>query len=117
MSYQQYYGGLIWTNHAIERLSQRGLSQELAWTAFKNPDSTRLGSQQDATEYIKRVDTSRITLIAKQNEKREWIVLSCWIDPPLPGSIDAKKKERYLKYQKASFWGKFFLTLKNQLGL
>ena len=89
------YGGIIWTNHALERLSQRGLSRELAWTAFKNPDDTYSGKNPGSVEYHKKISSSNVTLIAKQNEKKEWIVISVWVDPPLPGSIDAKKQQNY----------------------
>lgn len=112
----QYYGGVIWTNHVLERLGQRGLTQNLAWEAFKNPDRSFSGKETDTIEYQKRFDHSLVTIIAKKNEKNEWVILSCWIDPPLPGTIDVKKKEEYKKYQKASFWGKIFLTFKKQLG-
>lgn len=116
MSDNHYYGGLIWTNHALERLGQRGLTQEMAWQSFKNPDRSFSGKKIGTIEYQKRFNHSQVTIIAKKNEKNEWLILSCWIDPPLPGSIDAKKKEEYRKYQKAGFWGKFFLTCKKQLG-
>lgn len=112
----QYYGGIIWTNHALERLGQRGLSQDLAWQTYRYPDSSFKGKQSGTTEYRKRFEKSLITLIAKQNEKKEWIVLSCWIDPPLAGSIDAKKKDDYKKYQKSSGLIKILLTIKKQLG-
>lgn len=116
MSDNQYYGKAIWTNHALERLGQRGLTQELAWRTFQFPDKSLKGKQLGAIEYQKFFGKSLITVIAKQNEKKEWIILSCWIDPPLDGSIDIRKKEDYKKYQKASFWGKFLITLKRQLG-
>ncbi len=112
---QSHYGGAIWTNHALERLGQRGLSQNLAWQAFSHPDKQLKGKKPDTVEFQKRVGGSLITIIAKQNEKREWIILSNWIDPPLPGTMDYYKKEEYKKYQKSSFWGKVFLTLKKQL--
>lgn len=116
MGSQQYYGNVIWTNHALERLGERGLSQELAWQAFKNPDRTIKGKEKGTVEYQKRFHKSLVIIIAKQNEKGEWVILSCWIDPPLPGSIDARKKEEYKRYKQASFWGKLLLTLKKQLG-
>jgi hypothetical protein len=116
MSFNQYYGNAIWTNHALERLGQRGLSQDLAWQAFRYPDQSFQGKNPGTTEYQKKFGKSLVTIIAKQNEKREWIILSCWIDPPLPGSIDIKKQEDWKKYKKAGFWGKFWLTVKKQLG-
>lgn len=110
-----YYKGAIWTTHALERLGQRGLSQDLAWQAFAHPDKKLTGKNPGTIELQKHVSNSLITVIAKQNEKREWIILSNWIDPPLPGTMDYYKKEEYKKYQKAGFWGKFFLTLKKQI--
>ncbi len=112
----QYYGGIIWTNHALERLDQRGLSQELAWETFQRPDQKLAGKKQGTSEYQKRVNNSLITVIATQNEKNEWVVLSCWIDPPLFGTADYRKKEAYTKYRKAGFWGKVWYTVKKQLG-
>lgn len=115
MKYAQRYGGLIWTNHAILRLKERGFSQDQALLAFKNPDQSFKG-KKGGVEYRKRIENSLLTLIAKQNERREWVVISAWVDPPLPGSPDWKKREEYRKYQKASFWGKFWLTFKGQIG-
>lgn len=117
MGVNQQYGGLVWTNHALERLKSRGLPQDMAWEAFRNPDKTVAARNPDAKEFRKRFDKANVTVIAKQNEKNEWIILSCWVDPPFPGSVDWKNRENYHKLQKASFWGKMFLTLKQQLGL
>lgn len=117
MLYKQYFGGLIWTHHAIERMKARGLSQDMAKEAFAKPDKTLPGKTQGSFEYQKQFDSSRVTLIAKQNDKYEWIVLSAWIDPPLPGSPDAKQKVAYYQYQKAGFWGKLWLTFRNQTGM
>lgn len=112
----QNYGGIIWTNHALSRLGQRGLTQELAWEAFNLPDREVSSREKGTMQYEKRFGRSLVTIIAKQNEKREWIIISCWVDPPLPGSIDAKQKVEYKKYQKSSFLSKFLLTAKKQLG-
>lgn len=117
MAHQQHYGGAIWTNHALERLDQRGLTQQLAWQTFHDPDVAEKGKNPGTTEFRKRFGKSTVTVIGKRNEKNEWIILSNWIDPPLPGTVDFKKREDWLKYKKASFWGKVLFTLKKQLGL
>lgn len=114
MTGQRVYKGAIWTNHALQRLGQRGLTQELAASAFTNPDNV-IPAKNGGTEYQKRVKNSLVTVIAKKNEKGEWLILSNWIDPPLPGSIDIKKREDYNKYRKASLWGKIWLEIRNQL--
>jgi hypothetical protein len=117
MSGARIYGDVIWTNHALERLGQRGLTQHLAWQAFRYADKSLPGKNAGTTEYQKRVGKSLITVIATQNEKREWLILSCWIDPPLPGSIDIKNNKYWQAYKKAGFWGKFWITIKKQLGI
>jgi len=80
MSYSKSYKGVIWTNHAIDRLRARNIPQEYAWKAFRFPDSTKRGKASDSNEYIKKIDRYTVTIIAKQNEKKEWLILSVWID-------------------------------------
>lgn len=115
MQGQQHYGGAIWTNHARERLGQRGLSQDLAAQTFSLPDVTLTGKQPGTFEYQKRFGKSTVTVIAKQNEKYEWIILSCWIDPPLYGTEDYKKNQEYKKFTRTKGWKRWLLTLKKQL--
>lgn len=116
MPYNHQYGGVIWTNHALERLHQRKLPQHIAFLAFSNPDTRTTGKQHGTIELQKAYKNSTITLIVKQNERKEWLVLSAWIDPPIYGTIDYKKKQSWKKYKKAGFWGKFWYHFKKQLG-
>ncbi len=113
----QYYGGAIWTNHALDRLNERGLTQDIASRAFNHPDRTIEGRESGTKQYQKRFDKSLVTVVAKQNEKSEWIILSTWVDPPMAGSKDERKRKNYHNYQKATFWGKIWIIVKNQLGL
>lgn len=115
MAYDQHYKGIIWTNHALERLKQRKLDQHTAWKAFKSPDTSVKGKQTGTMEYQKKVGTSFVTIIARKNDKREWVILSCWVDPPLEGSIDIKKKKDYINYKKAGFWGRLWIDMRKQL--
>lgn len=117
MTVSKLYGNAIWTNHALERLEARRMPQSVAYKAFSSPDTSTRGKKQGTWEYTKTIQGHLITIIAKQNEKGEWIILSCWADPPFVGSMDIKKNEEYRKYKKAGFWGKFWLTFKKQLGL
>lgn len=115
MAYNQNYKGIIWTNHALERLKQRRLDQEIAWKAFNNPDTSVKGKQSGTMEYQKKFGKSLVTIIATKNDKREWIILSCWVDPPMEGSIDIQKKKDYIKYQKAGFWGRLWIDVRKQV--
>ncbi len=92
MNYSRTYGGVIWTNHALERLKGRKIPQELAWKAFRFPETTKKGKASGSFEFSKKLDIYDITVIAKKNDRREWIIVSCWIDPPLPGSVDLQER-------------------------
>lgn len=98
-------------------MRDRGLPQEQAFDAFINSNSYENGKEPGTIEYVKTKDNYKTTIIAKQNEKKEWIIISAWVDPPMPGSVDVQKQEAYKRYQKSSFWGKLLLTLKRQIGL
>jgi hypothetical protein len=113
----QYYGGVIWTNHALERMRERGVGQDMVLQAFNSPDRTQPGREKGTNQYQKRFGNSLVTAVGKQNDKNEWIIISAWIDPPLPGSDDAKRKFAYKTYQDATFWRKIWITVKRQLGL
>ena len=111
------YSDIIFTNHAIDRMKQRGLTYDHVRETVKNPDRSFGGKESGTTESIRQYGNSRVTIITKKNPQNEIIVLSAWIDPPLPGTPDARKKERYDEYRKASGFKKFFLTFLRQLGM
>lgn len=117
MASPNHYRGLIFTNHALQRLDERRFPIDMVVETFNRPDTQEPAKQTGAMELRKRFETSTVTVIAKQNDRKEWVVLSCWIDPPLPGTKDYKERQRYHAYRKAGFWGKVWLTIRNQLGL
>lgn len=123
MPYNQQYGNVIWTNHALERLHQRKLPQHIAYLAFQKPDERFRGKNPGTWELQRKYtvpnteQTATITLIVKQNERKEWLILSAWIDPPIYGTADHKKREAWKQYKKSGFWGKLWYVIKKQLGL
>jgi hypothetical protein len=112
---QKKYGGVIWTNHALQRLSERGLSQKMAWTAFQYPEDSIKLDGSGTMEYRKSFGNSVVTVVAKKNDHRQWVIVSCWINPPIPGTIDARKKAWYKKFRAAGFWGKFWMEIKRAI--
>lgn len=117
MNSSQRYGGLIWTNHALERLTERGLPQDLAWQAYRYPDDVQKDTYKHSTTYTKRHHQYLITIVLKENERKELIVVSAWMNPPMKGTEDYHKKQQYHAYKKASFWGRVWLVIKQQLGM
>ena len=116
MSYSIHYKNSIWTTHALERLKDRNIPQHEAWQAFNSPEQQTKGKSAGTTEFRKTIQGRDYTIIASQNNKREWIILSCWVHPPFTGSIDIPKKKAYLKYKNSSTWGKIWIQIKRAFG-
>ncbi len=75
---KQNYKGLIFTNHALERMQQRGVRQKDAWATWRKPDTKHFSKNQNVWVYFKDLNTRKIKIVAKQNEKKQWIALSVW---------------------------------------
>lgn len=106
---------IIFTNHALDQITNRGISKNDAYNTFKSPDRSFNG-KQGGTEFHKRFDGFEITLIGKRNEKNEWIAISVWRNPPLAGTKDAKRASEWKEYKNAGPLGKIWISIKQQLG-
>ena len=91
-----HFGGVIWTNHALQRLKERGIKQGDAWATWRNPAQSRKGSVSGSWVYYRNYGSEQIEVVAKQNEKREWLILSVWSRPV------AKRYQQ--SNSKISFW-------------
>ena|SRR3989344_3902088 len=85
MSLDRNFGGLIWTNHALRRMQERGIKQVDAWATWRRPDQTRYGKAKGTWVYYRTFPAAgresrhqRIEVVAKKNEKKQWIILSIW---------------------------------------
>ena len=74
------FGGVIWTNHALSRLQERGIKQGDAWATWNRPEQSRKGTS-GGWVYYRNWGGTQIEVVAKQNEKKEWIILSVWSRP------------------------------------
>lgn len=115
---EKYYGEAIWTNHALKRLSDRGLSQKIAWKAFQYPDISTPLDHSGTMQYKKGIGSSLVTVVAKKNDQGKWLIISCWIDPPVPGSADDFKHRRWEKYRQSNWITKIWMQFQRTfLGL
>ena len=99
-----HFGGIIWTNHALNRLKERGIKQGDAWATWNRPEKSykaRLHKGEDAFRYFRNFGDKRIEVVAKQNEKKEWIIISVWSRPVLSGSSNSRFK---IHDSRISFW-------------
>ena len=105
------FGGVIWTNHALQRLNERGIKQGDAWATWKNPDQSRYASNKSAWVYYKTYGKERIEVVAKQNERKEWIILSVWSKSVYE---DYKKGKRKISGEQDSFWRLIYKQIFNK---
>ena len=119
---------IVFTDHAIQRMKERGISGNWAYQAVKYPEESRHGKKRHTKEFLRRFDSRTVTAVAKKNDIGEWVILSAWIDPPYPGTEDSRKRNAYTKklskykvlnkkMERASFWGKLWITFRKQTGL
>ncbi len=99
------YGGVVWTNHALQRMKQRGIKQGNAWATWRRPDQSRRSKTKGTWVYYKTLGGQKIEVVAKQNEKKEWLILSVWSrdvsrEPRSTGSSRVLEKRKPKKQQK-----------------
>ncbi len=109
---------IIWTNHAVERLSDRRMTKDKVAETLEDPDYAQPGKQPGTYEYGKKHGKKYVTVIVKPSDSSKAVVVSCWIDPPEPGTEDWKDKNYYVQYKRArSIWGQLWVLFKQQLGV
>ena len=104
---QNNYKGLIFTNHAFQRMRERRIKQGDVWTTWRKPDQSRYAKNKGAWIYYKTFGRQKIEVVAKQNEKKEWIVISVW-------SKHAKKIRKNHKSYRRSFLGSIIKFLRTK---
>lgn len=105
---------VIFTNHLLDRLKDRKISEDLIFKTVRNPNQSK--REGDKWELKKRFEKQTVTAIVKYEENKI-IVLSAWIFPPSPQTEDDKKRNRYLENKKAGLFKKIWISLLNQLGV
>ena len=108
------YFGLVFTKHALAKMQERGIRKEDAWETFKHPERRFRGKRKDTFEFLRSFGDFRLTVLAAQNPRDEWITISVWRDPPRPGTADARENQEWKKYKNAGIFGKIFLGIKRQ---
>lgn len=75
------FGGVIWTNHAIERLKERKISQGDAFAAFNRPDESKYSRKSAGYVYYKSWGNQKLEVVAKKNGEGKWVIISVWSKP------------------------------------
>ena len=75
------FGGIVWTDHALGRLADRGIKQGDAWATWKRPQRSRLGRRSGQIIYYRSWGNQQVEVVASKNQKGETVVLSVWSRP------------------------------------
>lgn len=102
------YGGVIWTNHALQRLTERGIKQGDAWATFSHPQESRYATTKGAWVFYRTYDDNQIEVVARQNKEKKWVVLSVWSKQVFPRSSPANQKPNFLENQVEKVLQKLF---------
>lgn len=106
---------IIWTNHALKRINDRKISQnQINQTIFSF--NSKLNNKDGSTEFVRRYGSQKVHVIVKENEDRDFIILSCWINPPNINSKDFRNEKFRRNIKNASPLKKMWITFINQLG-
>lgn len=74
------YHHLIFTNHALERLSQRSISQEAVERVLDHPDRTHPTDKAQTTKFIRELNGRVIHVVATYlPDQKKWLVVSVWV--------------------------------------
>lgn len=107
----QNFGGVIWTNHALQRLKERNISQSDAWATWSRPDQSRKGSNQKGSwVYYKTYGNEKIEVVAKKNDEGKWVILSVW-SRPVYQDAHSKSTTVHKKPEGKSLMRRFFEVL------
>jgi len=95
------YGGVIWTNHALQRLKERGVPQSDAYAAFRHPDQSRYAKTRGAWIYYRNWGSEQIEIVAKKEIGGKWLILSVWSRPTK--NLKLIKKPLWIRVIKSIF--------------
>jgi hypothetical protein len=77
---QKEYQGLIFTNHALERVQKRSVSQYDVAQVLKYPDATQETEKPGSTKFIKKINDRNLHVVATYlPEQKQWLIVSVWV--------------------------------------
>jgi hypothetical protein len=70
---------IILTTHAVERMWQRRISENMIDQTVKKPDGRRREDDGD-TQFHRTLNRRKIHVVAKPIERGDWLIKTVWID-------------------------------------
>jgi len=74
------YKNLVFTNHALERLKLRSISQDQVQQVLSYPDKKNPSNKLQQVKFIRLIDNRNIHLVAKYlSDQNKWLIVSVWV--------------------------------------
>lgn len=105
---QRTYNGVVFTNHALERLRERAIKQGDVWATLSSPSSSRRANSKGSYVFYRTYGRRTIEVVASKNELGQWVVLSVW-------DKSASTKTFSKKLVNPPLWKRVLLELKSIL--
>ncbi|MBU2543579.1 hypothetical protein KJ707_03400 [Patescibacteria group bacterium] len=84
----KYYQNLIFTDHALDRLRLRAISQHQVALVLTHPEKTLPSDKPNQMKFIRTLDNRTIHVMGKYlDDQKKWLVISIWVrgeDDPVP---------------------------------
>lgn len=76
---QREYQNVIFTEHALERIKQRRITQKMIAQAIKKPDSQFVEDDGD-TRFIREISERNVHVVSRYlDDEGKWLVISAWV--------------------------------------
>jgi hypothetical protein len=74
------YHNLIFTNHSLDRIKLRSISQESVAKVLSHPDETYPDEKPGTIKFIRTLNDRTIHVIATYlKDQKKWLVISVWV--------------------------------------
>lgn len=76
---QREYKNVLFTDHALQRMKRRRITQEMIVNAIKKPDRQEREADGD-TKFIKIIDKRNVHVVSLYlQDQKQWLVKSAWV--------------------------------------
>lgn len=76
---QREYENVIFTDHALERIRTRRITQDMIVRTIKSPDRREREDDGD-TKFIKDINTRSVHVVSRYlDDQKRWLVISAWV--------------------------------------
>lgn len=74
------YHHLIFTKHALERLAQRSISQDVVERVLAHPDRSHPTDKAQTTKFIRELNGRVIHVVGTYlPDQKKWLIVSVWV--------------------------------------